>query len=485
VRYRNALDVLQRHYEGASKSRRTEGWFRTAGDANAASRSALAGLRENARDLVRNNSWAANGVRKATGNVVGTGILPKPKWAKEPGKRLRAEFQETWKAWAESTDCDFEGDCDLYGLQRLAVRTMFESGEVLIRRHIDETSDNKLPLRLQVLEPDHLDAEKTVVGSNGNRIIQGVEYDPKNRRVAYWLFADHPGALLAVPSRSRVSERVDATQIAHMFRKDRPGQVRGISAFAPCVVRLKDTDEYEDAALLRQKIAACFAAFITNTDGSSPSIGDPDDSGDVGIDEIYPGMIKPLKPGEGVTFATPPSTADFESFTRAQLRAVAAGLGITFEQLTGDYSQVNFTSGRMAKVDMTPDVEALQYLTVIPMLCQPIWRWAMMALALRSGEMRTPIAQWTPPAVTMYDRDAEYAGLQRGVRAGLLPLSEAIKLSGYDPDETFEQIEETNKILDAKKIVLDSDPRQTSQGGQSQNDPAADKASKTPPKGKD
>jgi lambda family phage portal protein len=468
ARFRAGLETVKRHYEGAARTPRTQAWIRTAGDANAAARAALGPLREHSRDLVRNNAWAANGLGKATGNVVGTGILAKPKWpGKATGKREREAFSEAWNAWAGSSDCDFDGVNDLYGLQWLAVRTMLESGEVLIRRYFDKPGGG-IPLKLQVLEPDHLDTEKTIDLNNGNQVIQGVEIDDSGHRVAYWLFQQHPGALLVRSSLSRVSVRVEASKIAHVFRRDRPGQMRGVSAFAPCLVRLKDLDEYEDAALLRQKIAACFAAFVTNEGEATPSVGDPDDSGDPSVDEIYPGLIKTLKPGEGVTFANPPTTSDFREFSSAQLRAVAAGLGITFEQLTGDYSQVNFTSGRMAKVDMTPGIEAIQYLTVIPQLCGPIWRWVTQAMQLSNANMQVPRALWTPPAVTMYDPDSEYSGMQRGVRNGFIALSEAIRRAGYDPDEVFEQVAETNKILDKLGIKLDSDPRHLSQSGQGQ-----------------
>lgn len=470
ARFRAGLEAVKRHYEGAAKTPRTAAWIRTSGDANAAARSAIAALREHARDLVRNNAWATNGLRKATGNIVGTGILAKPKWpGKEPGKREKERFRDAWTAWADTTNCDFDGISDFYGLQKLAVRTMLESGEVLIRRYYDNSAGG-IPIRLQVLEPDHLDSEKTVSGSNGHQIIQGIEIDGKGNRVAYWLFEEHPGALLTSPSKSRISSRIDAAQIAHVFQKNRPGQMRGVSAFAPCLVRLKDLDEYEDAQLLRQKIAACFAAFITNEGEPAASVGDPDDSGDPSVDEIYPGLIKNLKPGEGVTFSNPPGTADFGAFTSAQLRAVAAALGITFEQLTGDYSQVNFTSGRMAKVDMTPGTEDLQYVTVIPQLCQKVWTWAMDAMQLAKADMLIPRALWTPPAVTMYDPDSEYSGMQRGVRNGFVSLTEAIRRGGYDPDEVFEQVAETNKLLDALGIKLDSDPRHLSASGQGQAD---------------
>ena len=52
----------------------------------------------------------------------------------------------------------------------------------------------------------------------------------------------------------------------HLFDRLRPGQVRGVPWFAPVILKLRDLDEYDDAELVRKKIEACFAAFVTGAD---------------------------------------------------------------------------------------------------------------------------------------------------------------------------------------------------------------------------
>ena len=59
-RARLAGELLIRHYEASSISRRTQGWTRASGDANATVGPSLARLREHARDLVRNNPYAVS-----------------------------------------------------------------------------------------------------------------------------------------------------------------------------------------------------------------------------------------------------------------------------------------------------------------------------------------------------------------------------------------------------------------------------------------
>jgi capsid protein len=63
--------------------------------------------------------------------------------------------------------------------------------------------------------------------------------------------------------------RILADQVVHLFRPEVPGQVRGVSWFAPVMLRLGDLDSWRDAQLVRQKVAAMLTAFVTTTDGTA------------------------------------------------------------------------------------------------------------------------------------------------------------------------------------------------------------------------
>ncbi len=76
--------------------------------------------------------------------------------------------------------------------------------------------------------------------------------------------------------------RVSAEDVIHLFRLETPGQVRGISWFAPVLLRLADLDSWRDAQLVRQKIAAMLTAFVTTLDGTGvPFDGTPDTRGNL------------------------------------------------------------------------------------------------------------------------------------------------------------------------------------------------------------
>jgi len=374
VRARVAAEVLARHYEAAADGRRTSGWRRTGADANVAAMrdGALWKLREHARSLVSNNEWAVNGCNAIVGNTVGWGL---------EGKAVRGApddaAQEAWKAWANSTSCDADGRLTFAGIQALALLTVVVSGEVLIRRRRRRLEDGlPLPLQLQVLEPDFLDTSKDGVinADTGGTIVQGVEFDKLGRRAAYWLFDQHPGSQ-RVGAGGFISRRISASEIAHVFLSCRPGQVRGVSWFAPAIVRLKDFDDYEDARLVQQKVAACFAAFVTDPEGVPGTMGGPDEvTGNPLVESLEPGMIQYLAPGKTVQFGTPPPAGD-DGFSERTLRRIAAGLGVTYEDMTGDYSQVNFSSARMGRLAHWRNVHHWRWNMLVPQACDPVLGW--------------------------------------------------------------------------------------------------------------
>lgn len=465
---RVAGDVLARSYEAASSSRRTSGWQRGKGDVNSIIRLAGDELRIHARDLIRNNSYARKAQRVIANNVSGWGIVPKPNG---PDATTNAKLSAAWKSWADVVTCETEGRHTFAGLQHLAMKSIFTDGEILFRRRSRRPEDGlPIPVQVQVLEADYLDRTKEADrGIEGGPIVQGVEFDAIGRRVAYWLFDKHPGNTL---SAGVVSRRVQAKDILHVFYTERPGQARGVSWLGSAIVNLKDLDEYEDAELMRQKIAACFAGFVTDTEGAgSPLGGLSTETGGDGdqIERFEPGMIHHLPPGRQVTIANPPTVTN-DSFTTRNLRKIAAGLGITYEDLTGDYSQVNYSSARMGRIAHQANVRDWQMNMLVPHLCAGVWAWVlepMAALAALKGA--PPIgADWTVPPLPMIEPDKEGLAYSRLVRNGVITFSDMVREQGGDPDAHFAEYAADLKRLDSLEIQLDSDVRKVSQAGLTQ-----------------
>jgi len=464
VRAKITLAALSRTYDAATTSRRTSGWPRSTSDANASSRTALGPLRELSRDLRRNNGWARRSAEVIVNNTVGWGIEAK---AVATSEKVAAQAAEVWKAWAGSKSADYDGRLTFTGLQALVMATVVESGEALVMRVAANTADGlPSPWRIRVLEPDYLDTYRDGTTNDGNPIIQGIETDGKGRRLAYWLFGSHPGStdLATMSQNSFTSTRVPASEIIHVYRSDRPGQMRGVPWLAAAITKLNDFEDYTDARLMQQRIAACFGAVVTDINGETDSLGTQSTT-DTQLETLEPGMILNIGPGKDVSLITPPSTAGHSDFSTTELRQIAAAIGITYESMTGDYSKVNFSSARMGRLSHWQNVYSWRWLTIIPQLCDGVYGWVMEMAAALNEWPEVPTAMWTAPPMPMLEPDKEGLAVTRLVRSGALTFPEAIRQQGNDPEAHMAEIAASNAELDRLKIVLDSDPRRTSTAG--------------------
>lgn len=443
----NILSDQQRKYEAAGRGRRANGWPNYDGSANQETAVDLITLRARARHMVRNNSYAQKAIKVIANNTVGTGIIPQPMSASAAKVK---KFKQLWNAWANSTSCDYNGRLTLYGLQRLAIRSVAESGECIILKR----RTGPLKLQLQLLEADFLDHGKDVRElSGGGYITQGVEFDRSGVIVGYWIFDKHPGEFGNYNSTRRKAE-----DVIHVYEQLRPGQVRGVPFGVSALLRLKDFDDYEDAEVVRQKIAACFAAFVQDADPASATSTSNDD--DI-LERLEPGVIEHLPPGKEITFASPPTTNNYNDFSRKILQGIAAGYGISYEAMTGDLSNVNFSSGRMGWLEMHRQISDWQWNMLIPLFCEGALGWFYDVTGISTGFNKGDLyVMWTPPRREMIDPVKETTAISAQVRNGFMSWSEAVREQGYEPDQVIEEMASDSKKFDANGLVLDSDGRQ-------------------------
>ena len=217
-------------YDGVGSGRRALAWSVGNPGAVSALLFSQTELRAKSRDLVRRNAWANSALESYVANAIGTGIKPQSMVA---DATTRERIQALWRDW--TVDADSAGLTDFYGLQALACRAMLEGGEALLRlRYRRPTDGLPVALQIQVLEPEHLPVTMNSTAENGNLIRAGIEFDRMGRRVAYHLYRAHPedgafGALVAPMSGNGglSTVRVEASEILHLFRPLRPGQIRG------------------------------------------------------------------------------------------------------------------------------------------------------------------------------------------------------------------------------------------------------------------
>ncbi|SFJ04472.1 phage portal protein, partial [Nitrosomonas sp. Nm34] len=344
-----------------------------------------------------------------------------------------------WDNWINESDAD--GQLDFYGLQRLIARTIFESGECLVRFRYRRPEDGlNVPLQIQVLEPDYLDSSKFEDLKNGGYIQYGIEYDAIGRRVAYWLYKEHPGES-SPKFRGLQSYRVPAEDIIHIYEKLRPGQSRGVPIFAPAMITTNDLDEYEEATLVRKAAEACITAVV-ETDDENTALGQVKTESDSTrkLEELSPGMVEYLSSGEKITFNNPPASTGYAEYVSARLHSIAAGIGITYQQMTGDLSQANYSSMRAGTLDFRREVEQFQWLTFIPMFCRRVMTIWLNTAAISSSIKSNIETDWTTPRWDWVDPLKDVRSETEELNTYRKSFSEAARERGYTPEKLAEEI---------------------------------------------
>ena len=446
-------------YEAATATRRTTGWAPATSDINTLVFRNTDTLRSRSRDMVRRNPWAHNALDAFVGNSIGTGIKPQ---SLHQDAETKEQIQSLWLRWTDEADAT--GLTDFYGLQAIACRSVMEAGECFIRLRPRLPKDGLLvPLQLQLLEAEHLPTAETRKLENGNYIRAGIEFNGIGRRVAYHLYREHPGDT-SNPMASTELVRVPAEAVLHLFRPLRPGQLRGQPWLTQVLIKLHELDQYDDAELVRKKTAAMFAGFITKNAPQDSLIGEsnPDISG-VALAGMEPGTLQVLLPGEDVTFSSPADVgASYETFMRVQLRSIAAGMGITYEQLTGDLTGVNYSSIRAGLLEFRRRCEQFQHQVIVFQMCRPIWRsWlqaAVLSGVLPKGAAGTA-AKWIPPGFAWVDPLKDIKAQIMAVRAGFKSRAEVVSEQGYDAEAIDREIAADNARADELRLEYDSDAR--------------------------
>ena len=429
---------LQRAYEAASPR---DSWRprRAGASANADHQADAKTLRIKARALVQNVPYCTAALSGLVSKTIGTGIVPRATGAE------RDQLNKLFTAWAQV--CDADGRLDYYGMQKAAYAAMEQDGEVLIRLRPRRLNDGlPVPLQLQLLEIDWLDGDRMgVVG--GNQIINGIEYDALGAVAAYYLWDQHPGDAALIRGRKTQSSRVPAQNIIHLFNPGRPGQGRGFSRFGPVITRVRDLQLYEDAELSRKNLETRLSVLAS---GDTSEMSNPAADGDGGqraggsdvqdLGELGGGAIFGMPAGMNFTVVEPKAAPGYVEYVKFALHLIATGLGVTYEILTGDMSEVNFSSARVRLLDFRDAVKQMQWLTLIPKMLTPIHE-AFVEAAYLAGKIRQRdmAVDFSPPKWDYVNPEQDVKADQAEIAAGLSTISEKLRQRGYDPDVVFDE----------------------------------------------
>ncbi|HLH95023.1 MAG TPA: phage portal protein [Xanthobacteraceae bacterium] len=341
------------------------------------------------RDLVRNDGWASGAVTRVLDNAVGANLRPVPKpdyrflasvsgaafdhvWAKEYAAAVDAH----WRAWAV-TDlgryCDAARNWTFGQMMRIGFRHKLIDGDALaVMQWIPERVGRgaaRYCTAVQIVDPDRLSNPQLRFDQMTMR--GGVEIDRYGAAVAYHIRKAHAGDWFTA-AESVTWERVlretswGRPIVVHDYEADRAAQHRGgAGILTPVIQRLKMLIKYDtlevDAAILN----SVFAAYVESPFDHEMMMEALEDGEKIpryqGLrKEFHDGRgmmignarIPMLFPGEKINTVAPTRpSSNFKEFEGAVLRNVAAGAGLSAQQISNNWSDVNYSSARGALLE--------------------------------------------------------------------------------------------------------------------------------------
>ena len=469
--FKTIAGLLKRQYEAAEGGRLNRDFMASTTSEDAELAMSLTTLRNRSRKMIRDNPHAANLKRIVQDKIVGNGIGVQAQVMKAdgtPDDELNSRIEEAWLQWSGRDNCHTAGMLSMNAMLRLVVGSVFQDGEVLVRKVHSAFGSSRIPFALEILEADLLldQAEGTFITRWGNSVRFGVEVDQWLRPVAYWINPVHPGDS-AFPSQNRRAERkrLPAAEVDHIYLVERWPQTRGIPWMHSVIRRLHDASEYTKSELVAARTAANLTGFVQ----MMPEMMDDPSFKNKKINLTFksePGTFRRLLPGE--TFAGYPparNNAGLEAFMRHMLREMAAGVGVSYESLSRDYSQSNYSSSRLSLLDERSLWRILQGWLIREHLAPIYKQW--LDAAVLSGAIDIPDyfrrrsfyqkVRFKPRGWSWVDPAKEVQAYISAVAAGFMSRSDVIAQIGNGQDREDVDKEIRADIDRAKELGLEFD----------------------------
>lgn len=443
------------------------------------------------RDMVRNDGWASGAVTRILDNAVGANLRPiaKPdyrflagatgikafdhEWAKEFARAVDAN----WRSWADDElghYCDASRNMTFGQMQRVSFRHKLVDGDALaIMYWLDDRvgyGRARYATAVQLVDPDRLSNPQ--MNFDQQTMRGGVEIDPvTGATVAYHIRKAHAGDWFSA-AQSVTWERIERETdwgrpiVVHDYDGDRASQHRGgAGIFAPVLQRLKMLVKYDGVELDAAIINAIFAAYVESPfdrELVGEALGDGEHLNlyQQGRKEFHDetkmllgnSRIPILFPGEKIaTVNAARPTSNFEAFEGAVLRNFASGVGLSAQQVSNNWSDVNYSSARGALQEAWKTLTRRK-VDFVSGFSSPI-RAAWLEESMEVDDLPLPAgapafaqyrgayarARWLGPPLGWIDPVDERVGAVVGMDAGFQTLEDVCAEQGLDMEEVLEQ----------------------------------------------
>lgn len=463
--------VAVRQYAAARYSRLSLGFGISSTTADSELRTSLAALRNRSRQLIRDSAYAKRAQAIVVNNVIGAGVGMQAQVMTTRNVLAEAvndAIESAWHDWSRAENCHTGGALHFGDLERAAMGQVFAAGEVFIRKHPRPFGRSRVPLALELIEAERIADEYNGVSDVGNTIRNGVEVDGFERPVAYFVRRRHPGDVLTVSTQADQIERIPAEQILHLKLTNRWPQTRGEPWMHAAILKLNDMAEYTAAELAAARASANYFGTIESNDDNPLAATETEDGAQ--FYDIQPNVIQKLPPGEKFNFHAPnrPNAA-LDPFMRHMLREVAAAVGVSYESLSRDYSQSNYSSSRLALLDDRDTWRVLQQWWVRSFR-EPLHReWLRAAVLARSVQgisleaygndmQRYEAVRFKPRGWSWVDPTKEVEAYKAAELAGYITKTQIIAqtANGLDIEDVINERRRELDMLKAADIETDT-----------------------------
>lgn len=458
---------------GESNSRLLASWSRSILSANQEVARAIRLSRAGARALVQNGGYPEGVVAEVVNNICGPhGIKLRAKNRRRDGtlaKETNFELERAFAAWDVAEFASMDGHDGWTELQRLAVRTWFVDGEVFIR--LVRGADNPFGFALELIDADLLDETFNRRAEPGrNEIRMGVELTARGRPVAYHFWTAHPSETAA---RERVP--IPAAEVIHLYVRRRPGQVRGITAFAPVLLPFAMLGAYEEAEITAARAAAAKLGFFRPTEAADI---DADAPVELPLD-MAPGTFDELPPGYEVEQYDPQHpNAAYAAFVSIVLRGIARGLGVSYLTLTGDLTAANYSSMRAGLLPERDHWRACQHWVARTLHRRVYSAWLEMALLGGAVRVDSRLAsnyadvEWQPRGWQWVDPLKDVQAAERRIKLGLDSRTSLAADEGRDFEDVVDELHDEEAYAETEGVDVGGvDPRASAVAGASDQPP--------------
>lgn len=445
------------------------------------------------QDIIRNDPTAVAGIMRLVDMLIGAGLRlsSKPdaralgidsstKSGRKILRDLAASIESEWRSIAEDPlkRADAQRKSSVNSLWRLQARIMVSTGETT--SFLSWKPGGRYKTCLRVIDPDRLSNPQNKPATANLR--GGIEFDDDGVPLAYHVRNAHPADWYAGASRATWTRIQRATPwgrpvFIHGFEPDRADQARAITPFAALLSRLRMISKFADTELASATVNALFAAFVKSNlpvaEATAAFTPEAMTFADKRVNywmqnpPQFGGVRIPVMPiGDEIAVnSSPRQTTAFPAFQTAFLQLVASSLGLSYEQLSMDWSKTNYSSARAALNEVWRHIVAL-FSIFTEQVVMPVF-FAFMEEAFDRGYIVAPAgapgfyemphaylrSRWIGPGRGYVDpvKEAEAASMR--MDSLISTLESECADQGRDYEETLDQISIENEMLAERNIT--------------------------------